>query len=508
MELHLSDELYTRFRDLLLTRCGLHYPERKRTDLEHGLNQAIRASGRQSFAELYANMLHGGPDWEAVLEHLTIGETYFFRNRAQFDALEQQIWPELLDRKAALRNLRIWSAGCATGEEPYSLAMSLNDRIPDESWQVSILATDINALFLNRAREGLYSAWSFRETPDVVRDRFFTPEQNRWRLRAEIRRKVLFARLNLAEAGYPSVVNGTCALDLIVCRNVMIYFDEATIRQVVGRFYAALAPGGWLVVGHAEPQASIYHQFEVHNFPHTVIYRKSLKAPLFGFDPVRGVFAAGSQPILTPGLHATSGAATPAAPPPVAATLPRTAPPATLPAPPPRTSALAAPVAERWTIIRARLDQGDKANTEALLHDLLKLEPTHVPALIALARLQADRGDWTSAQQSSETALQHDPLCVEAHFLQAQICEHQGLFSAALAAYRRTVYLDRTFVSGMIGMANVWRQMGHSDDARRVYRNALKQLTLMDPGAPVPGGEGILARDLVALATHQLQNLE
>jgi chemotaxis protein methyltransferase CheR len=243
---------------------------------------ALDDSRHQTLDQLYAAAAAGGPAWEAIVARLTIGETYFFRNMPQFDALRQHIIPELLRRREATRGLRIWSAGCATGEEPYSVAITVGDMLPaDHFWHVSILATDINAQFLTRAREALYGEWSFRETPDELRSRFWAREQGRWRLRPQIRRMVSFARLNLAEPCYPSVANGTCALDLLLCRNVTIYFDDLTTRQVVERFYNALAPGGWLIVGHTEPQASVYQRFEVHNFPHTVVYRKPLDAPLF-----------------------------------------------------------------------------------------------------------------------------------------------------------------------------------------------------------------------------------
>ncbi len=278
----LTDELYVCFRDLLRERCGLHYPERKRSDLAHGLNQAMNSGGYQDLATLYADARVGGPAWETLLAQLTVGETYFFRNQPQFDALRQQLLPELLQRRGTIRSLRVWSAGCATGEEPYSIAMLLGDFLPpDQSWQVSIMATDLNPRFLTRAREALYSEWSFRETNEAQRARFWVQEGNRWRLRPEIRRMALFSRLNLAEPSYPAIGNGTCAMDIIFCRNVMIYFDEETTRQVVDRLYAALSPGGWLLVGHAEPQAGLYQQFEVHNFPNTIIYRKPLDAPPF-----------------------------------------------------------------------------------------------------------------------------------------------------------------------------------------------------------------------------------
>ena len=200
MNLELSDDLYLRFRDLLLMRCGLYYPERKRGDLAYGLNMALASSGRRNLTELYADAVAGGPGWEAILAHLTVGETYFFRNGAQFDVLRDHIVPELRERRATLRMLRLWSAGCATGEEPYSLAILLNDLLYNGApWSISILATDINPVFLERAREALYGSWSFRETPNDLRDRFWVEEHGRWRLLPEIRRMVNFARLNLAD---------------------------------------------------------------------------------------------------------------------------------------------------------------------------------------------------------------------------------------------------------------------------------------------------------------------
>ena len=280
-EAQLDDALYLRFRDLLRERCGLAYPERKRADLAHGLRQALATSQHPDLAALYEDAAAGGPGWEAILAHVTVGETYFFRNTPQFEALRNHIFPELIQRRQATRHLRIWSAGCSTGEEPYSIAMTLADLLPtDELWQVSILATDINLQFLARAREGLYGSWSFRETPDAIRERFFTVEQGRWRLRPAIRHMVTFARLNLAQPCFPAVPNGTYAQDIILCRNVTIYFDEATTRQLLERFYSTLLPGGWLIVGHAEPQASTYPQLELHNFPQAVVYRKPLDTPV------------------------------------------------------------------------------------------------------------------------------------------------------------------------------------------------------------------------------------
>jgi chemotaxis protein methyltransferase CheR len=341
----------------------------------------------------------------------------------------------------------------------------------------------------------LYSEWSFRETPDELRARFWTQEGNRWRLRSEIRQMVCFARLNLAEPAYPSVVNGTCAIDLLLCRNVTIYFDEATKRQVAERFYSALAPGGWLIVGHAEPQASVYHQFEVHNFPNTVVYRKPLDAPMFAFDTWRGD---GPE---SPGPAAEQSASMPARRRPATAPLRALEPKAptargTAPLRPP-TGPLRLP--ESWR-------ESARAGTADAL-DRPIVSGAELAALLKLARQCADRGDWLGAESHCAQALAHDSLCVEAYYLLAQIHEHQGALDAALATYRRTVYLDRGFVLGLIGMANVWRQIGRAREARRYYQTALERLAELPAAAPVDAAEGATAGELAALINQQLRGL-
>ncbi len=543
-DLCLTDDLYPLFRDILINRAGLYYPERKRDDLAYGLNQAAKARGYHNLRTLYDDILKEGPVWNTVVEYLTVGETYFFRNEAQFAALRQHILPDVIQRQSALKSMRIWSAGCATGEEPYSLAMMIHsDFAYLDDWQVSILATDINVAFLQRAREAVYSNWSFRETPDALRSRFFIQEQNRWRLRPEVARRVTFTPLNLVEESYPSVINGTCALDIILCRNVMIYFDETTIRQVVGRLYRALSPGGWLLVGHAEPQASIYHQFEVHNFPHTVIYRKALHAPLFAFNATHGVFDADTRPALAPSQRLTTNQTqplqtslsahrhrhnspiSPDAPLVSSVPQPGSSPPITTTnrSSPPHTVQQLAPTAMQpdrpriavvdpmpsalWATINARLALNDRQGAEELLHELLRREPAHIEGLLLLGRLYADRGAWDSAHQQCSQALGCDPLVTEAHFLQAQIYEHQGQLEEALSAYRRTVYLDRTFVAGLMGMANIWRKLGRTADALRTYRNIYKQLRMLAPDTPILGTDGGTAGEVAQMVDRYIQAL-
>lgn len=526
-KLQLSDEMYLRFRDLLKERAGLNYPEHRRDDLVHGLAQVLGASDYSSLESLYQDATTSGAGWDLLLTYLTVGETQFFRNEAQFQALRAHVFPDLIERRKHLRTLRIWSAGCATGEEPYSIAILLTELMPDiAQWSISILATDINPQFLSRARDSLYGGWSFRETSDSLRERFFTPEQGRWRLHAEIRRMVTFARLNLVEDSYPALTNGTSALDIIICRNVTIYFDGTTTRQVVERFYSALVPGGWLLVGHSEPQSSTYHQFETHNFPNAIFYRKSLDAPLFALrasakPPPSAASNTDTRLPVSPALPLTSPTNETAAYPTIGPTALQTnilgTPPRSdtiarrstvqampLPALPPETPGSSG---SDWSAIAERLACGDKARGESLLHELLQREPGHVEALVALARLYADRADWIGARQVCDTALEHAPLSVEATYLLAQIYEHQKQLDEALITYRRVLYIDRYFVPGILGMANLWRQMGRFAEARRSYRNLFKYLSSLPSATVIDGTEGATVQELMTFVMHQLEIL-
>lgn len=513
----LSDNLYLLFRELLRSRSGLDYPEQKRDDLEHGLTLAMHACGLPDLDKLYTKALSNEKVWETILNQLTIGETSFFRNRPQFEALQKAVIPELLERRANTRNLRIWSAGCATGEEPYSLAILLRETIPNiAEWHISILATDINTVFLERARQGIYSSWSFRDNPEDFRMRYFTQEKNRWIINPEIRSMVAFNRLNLVEPVYPSLATGTSALDMIVCRNVTIYFDERTTCQVVQRFYHALAPGGWLIVGHSEPQTHVYRQFEVFNFPNAIFYRKPLDTPLFSSpDEILRL-------ITTDCLSSSQRSRGPVAGP--SGAFPSAAKEHLLPATRPhpmrpgselvsghRDSSLSPPIpssSELWSAITASLKQGNSTRAEELLNTLLEVHPDHVEALTTLGTLYADRGEWACAQSYCERAIHSNPLHIKAHYILAQIHEHQRQYEAALSEYRRVVFLDPQHVMGMLGMANVWRQLGRLDNARRRYRNVLKLLTTYAPHTIVPESGGATAGELAAFAARQTQLLK
>lgn len=258
---------------------GIEMPEGRRSDLERAVANARAATGAADADELIAMLRspsRAKPALAAMIPALTVGETHFFRNRPQMEALARDVLPAIIARRRPERRLRIWSAGCASGEEPYSLAMMIDGLLPDRRhWDVRIVGTDLNPEGLERARQGVYGSWSFREVPDHIVHTYFTPvESGRLALAPEIRAMVRFAPLNLVTSAFDAPPLALHDVDLILCRNVLIYFRPEVVRDVVRRLEAALVPGGWLVVGHVEPSQDVFGTLETVNRPGTIVYRR------------------------------------------------------------------------------------------------------------------------------------------------------------------------------------------------------------------------------------------
>lgn len=281
MNVALSPFLLAQLSRFVASRMGLHFPRERWGDLAKGLASAARDQGSRD-AEAYVQWLLSSPltrrEIEALGSHLTVGETYFFREKKSFDVLEEKVLPDLIrSRRGGDMRLRIWSAACCTGEEPYSIAMLLDSLIPDLSdWNVTILGTDINPRFLEQADAGVYGEWSFRAIPPGMRDRYFSVVSGgRKQLARRIRRMVTFSFLNLAEDSYPSLVNNTNAMDLVLCRNVLMYFAPEHAARVVGKLHESLVDNGWLLVAPSEASQVLFRRFTAVDFPEAMFYRKT-----------------------------------------------------------------------------------------------------------------------------------------------------------------------------------------------------------------------------------------
>jgi chemotaxis protein methyltransferase CheR len=210
-------------------------------------------------------------EFDQIYDLITTNETYFFREPAQLSAFIEEIVPEILARKT-VRKIRIWSAGCSSGEEPYSIAMLLDEHRLFDKATFEIFASDLNQQVLAKARKGHYRESSFRQTPPQTRDRYFAKEADgTWKITDGIRNRVSFGRMNIYDEARVALLG---QLDVIFCRNVIIYFDDASKRVVVNSFYNRLAEGGYLLLGHSESLISLSTQFKLRHLKHDMVYQK------------------------------------------------------------------------------------------------------------------------------------------------------------------------------------------------------------------------------------------
>jgi chemotaxis protein methyltransferase CheR len=274
--LEISDDEFVVLRDLIRERFGIWYDDQKRFLLLSRLSTRLAKRGLQTYGA-YAQFLRYDPrredEWTDLASALSNNETYFFRERAQLKALAAHIVDEFLKRSP---RVRLWSSACSSGEEPYSLAMTLLEtRKLDES-QISIRATDISPRVLDLAGKGFYRALSFRATEPAMIQKWFQPQGDGFVVDERVKRLVSFGRLNLLEGAR---VAAEGPFDAIFCRNVLIYFDKPTQKRVVESFAKALRPGGYLFLGHAESLFHLTDLYEPIVGPDAIVYRLKAAVP-------------------------------------------------------------------------------------------------------------------------------------------------------------------------------------------------------------------------------------
>lgn len=264
-------------RRLVYQRTGLFLGEQKRTPLHRHVRDRMRALDLDR-EERFVNYLRffdpQGEEFQILINRVTVNETYFFRDFSQLQSFAEGCLPELATgcRKGGRQELRILSAGCATGEEPYTLAIILMEMLEEESLSFEIVAVDIDDGVLENARRGRYDRRAVKDVPKVYLDRYFDRVGESYLLRSEVKRRVRFLHGNLSDAR--DVERWGTGFDTIFCRNVLIYFDDEARQRAVERFFHLLRPGGYIFLGHAEPLSRISNNFRVRRSKGMVLYQK------------------------------------------------------------------------------------------------------------------------------------------------------------------------------------------------------------------------------------------
>lgn len=277
----LADPAYIKIRDLIYRVSGIYHSEQKLYLLIASCGRRMKASGAENpseYLERLTSRATAESEVRLLLNEITIGETYMFRHPTQLEALHDVVLPRLMKAKNAigLKRIRIWSAGCSTGEEPYTLAMFLCEEFEKEKqfagWSFDILATDLNSNSLDAARAGIYGDYALRNVSEPLRRKYFKEVADR-KLEANqlLKSQIRFDRVNLSDDSKMVFFKG---LDVIFCCNVLIYFDLASKSRVVQHFYSNLLPGGYFFLGHAESLFHVNQTFQLVHFPGTTAYWK------------------------------------------------------------------------------------------------------------------------------------------------------------------------------------------------------------------------------------------
>jgi chemotaxis protein methyltransferase CheR len=467
-----SNAGYQAVAQLLGVRAGLSFRASQRESIEEAIHRAMRNAGASDL-DAYLSLLKADPArLDDLLVQATVGETYFFRDPIQLQIIRKQILPEICRQRDSTHKLRLWSAGCASGEEPYSLAMLLHRK--GLLSRASVLGTDVSRESLDLARQATYRNWSLRGEGQELAKPYLTEVDGRYRVNQEIQRAVRFEYLNLALDNYPSTATGTRGIDLILCRNVMIYFDRETIRSVVARFHRCLAEGGWLVTAASDPAIHELDLFEVVSTDHGMVFRKGqpdAQRPSFqvtevpwssDLDLMRAKDVAAEQ----------------------------------RPAP---STAVAPTADERLAKAKRAMEAGEYAAAATLAADLLPLADATIIHVKALANQ-----DVLQAEQACAAATGRKPLSKELHYLHAVLLMELNRHADAAAALQRVLYLDRSLALPHYSLGTALRTQGDLEGARRAFRSAYDICAAMAPDELVPLGEDERVGDLLEITRLQL----
>ena len=270
----LPEDVFRLIRDIIKDYCGLHFDDSSRTLLEKRLSRRVRNHHLNDFRDYYRLIRYdkrADEELTAIMDLLTVNETYFFREQNQLRAFSEEILEELWTVNRDRKTLRVWSAGCSTGEEPYTIAMLINERGHFSGWDIEIHGSDINQRVLQTARRGVYRKNSFRTTEPYFMSKYFVEEDGSFRIRDSARKHVNFSYLNLLD---PFKSRFLGRMDVIFCRNVLIYFDNSSRRRVIENFHDRLVDGGYLLLGHAESLINISTAFTLRHLKNDMVYQK------------------------------------------------------------------------------------------------------------------------------------------------------------------------------------------------------------------------------------------
>jgi len=484
-------------REKIVDWFGLYFPDTRLGDLERGLIQAARELKMdESVDGIYQWMMRAEKsrnDIHVLATHLTVGETYFFREQIGLDLFKELILPRHMKNEKTTVPFRIWCAGCSSGEEPYTLAIIIKEYFPQISEaDISILASDISPLALKKAIQGIYSEWSFRTIDPFLKSKYFRKEGGNWRISPEIQRMVNFSFINLADQSYPSPLTQTEHLDLILCRNVLMYFDPAVIKEISKKFLNCLNDDGWLITSQVELNDEYYSDFHRIQFLNGIFYQKSstkINKAITHPGPVAGI----NHPVIPfvqPDKKSHKNNKNVTVNPSKNQTLDKKT----------RT------VTHQTTPdLRALFDTGCYRQITEFMErsgNHPELTPEKIPII---ARAYANTGHYREAAHYLEKLIYGKQTTPEVYYLYATVLFELNDYEKAETHLKKAIYLDHRHIPTYLLLGNLMNIQGKKELASKYFKNVFTLLDQYQDQDLVYGTEGMTAGRIKSMIVNMIE---
>jgi len=468
----MSNLYFQRISELVSNYTGIKIRPEEQLALEEKINIRLKRNKINKLEDYYSLLIlksqESQLEWQELLKIITNQESYFFRDQGQINLLKNVILPEIIKEKNSSKNLRICSAGCSTGEEPYSLAILLQELLPElEAWNLFILGMDINPEALEKAKKGIYTPWSFRLVEEGIKNRFFSASFNNYEysLKDSVKKLVKFKQVNLVKDSW---VDDQERFDLIICRNVFIYFESQAIATVLDKFYQALQPWGYLLTGHAELAGQKLNQFQGKIFPESIIYQPLTTNPfiLTNLQPpqVKSSLPEENFPKIIP----------------VIASLPK----------PQQTEQEM--IKEVETLVEQKAYQLgiDK------LKKILTNSPNNYHANFLLAKIYANQGKHKEGTEYAKKSIKINSLAIDAYYLLAQIAQENSELEEGKRLYKQIIYLDPSSLIAYLELTQIYDQEGDQTRSKKMQELALDILQKLPDERKIAEMGGISVKEL------------
>jgi len=502
---NLGNDSFKLFRQLILDESGIYFSHDQKDSLVMSLTERLLKGSFSSFDEYYNFIVshpRGRAELRLLLELITIGETEFFRTPAQLDVFSEFILPEIIRRKRNILNrvsannflgldsavIKIWSAGCSTGEEPYSLAIKILEIMPEADYHtVSILATDVNCERLSRAKLGLYKGRSLRNLGQAILDKYFIQRGDKYELSDEVKRLVRFTEHNLVKDAIN--IEYMKGVDVIFCRNVLIYFGLEATKRVIDKFHESLNDQGSLFIGPAESLWQISTKFKSVEFPHVFVYKKQLvDVPLYKTEkPFINIPELDLDSISTDEKEALIS----------------------------DIEEIAAQK-EKFSLeaIKARYQEGielfnrkEHGKALAVFNGVIDSDPNFLKAYFAKATILSNQGKYKEATAELKKIIKIDNLFIEAYYLMGVLSNKLEDFNRAIEEFKKVVYIDPEIVLAHFNQANIFYCQGKHAQAKREFRNTINILERKPKDEIITFSEGVTTEVLLAACKKNIETV-